>query len=63
MATGSFYNQISANKRNSLLMALLVIAVLGLLGFAIGFAVVGDPAGGIGATGLALAFGAVSSMR
>jgi heat shock protein HtpX len=62
VATGSFYNQIAANKRNSLLMALLVIAVLGVLGFAIGFGVVGDPVGGIGATGLALTFGAFTGV-
>ena len=62
MATGSFYNQISANKRNSLFMALAVIAVLGVLGFAIGYGVVGDPAGGVGATGLALGFGAFSGV-
>ena len=60
MATGSFYNQISANKRNALLMAAAVVVVLGVLGFAIGYAVVGAPEGGIGATGLALAFGSIS---
>ncbi|MDO8483977.1 MAG: M48 family metallopeptidase [Candidatus Limnocylindrales bacterium] len=62
MATGSFYGQVSANKRNSLLMAAFVIAVLGVLGFAIGYAVVGSPAGGVGATGLALAFGSISGL-
>jgi heat shock protein HtpX len=62
VARASFYNQISANKRNSLFMALAVIAVLGVLGYAIGFGVVGDPAGGVGATGLALAFGAFSGV-
>jgi heat shock protein HtpX len=62
VATGSFYNQISANKRNALLMAAAVIAVLGVLGFAIGYAVVGAPEGGIGATGLALAFGSISGV-
>ena len=62
MATRSFYDQVSANKRNSLLMAGFVIVVLGLLGFAIGYAVVGSPAGGVGATGLALAFGSISGV-
>jgi heat shock protein HtpX len=62
VATGSFYNQISANKRNALLMAGGVVVVLGLLGFAIGYAVVGAPEGGIGATGLALAFGSISGL-
>jgi heat shock protein HtpX len=62
VAIGSFYGQISANKRNSFLMATFVVAVLGLLGFAIGYAVVGAPEGGIGATGLALAFGSISGV-
>jgi heat shock protein HtpX len=62
VATGSFYNQISANKRNALLMAAAVVVVLGVLGFAIGYAVVGAPEGGIGATGLALAFGSISGL-
>jgi heat shock protein HtpX len=60
VATGSFYNQISANKRNAILMAAAVVVVLGVLGFAIGYAIVGAPEGGIGATGLALAFGSIS---
>jgi len=62
VATGSFYGQISANKRNSLLMAALVVVVLGVLGFAIGYAVVGDPAGGVGALILAIAFGSISGL-
>lgn len=62
MATRSFYEQVSSNKRNSLLMAAFVIAVLGVLGFAIGYAVVGSAAGGVGATGLAIAIGAISGL-
>jgi heat shock protein HtpX len=62
VATGLFYGQISANKRNSLLMAALVVVVLGALGFAIGYAVVGDPAGGVGATVLALGLGTISGL-
>ncbi len=62
MTIGSFYGQIAANKRNSLLMAALVIVVLGVLGFAIGYAVVGDPAGGVGATVLALGVGSISGV-
>ena len=58
----SFYDQISANKRNSFLLALLVVALLGLLGFAIGYAIVGGPEGGVFVTGLALAVGAVSGV-
>jgi heat shock protein HtpX len=62
VATGSFYGQISANKRNAFLMAALVVVVLGVLGFAIGYAVVGDPVGGVGATALALGFGSISGV-
>jgi heat shock protein HtpX len=62
VATGSFYGQISANKRNSFLMAALVVVVLGVLGFAIGYAVVGSPSGGIGALVLAVAFGSISGV-
>jgi heat shock protein HtpX len=58
----SFYGQISANKRNSFLMAGLVVIVLGVLGFAIGYAVVGDPAGGVGALILAIGFGSLSGV-
>ena len=62
MATSSFYAQIGANKRNSFLMAALVVIILGLLGFTIGYAVVGSPAGGILATGLALAVGSLTGI-
>jgi len=59
---GTFYDQISANRRNSFLMAAFVIALLGALGFAIGYAVFGDPVAGIGTTTAALGFGAVSGV-
>ena len=58
----SFYDQISANKRNSFLLAAGVVALLGVLGFAIGYAIVGDPAGGVVVIALALAVGAVSGV-
>ncbi len=60
--TTSFYDEISANKRNSFLMAAVVVVLLGLLGFTIGYAIVGSPAGGVLATGLALAVGAISGI-
>ena len=42
MATrSSFYGQISANKRNSFLLAAVVVALLAVLGFTIGYALVG----------------------
>jgi heat shock protein HtpX len=58
----SFYDQISANRRNSFLMALVVIVLLGVLGFAIGYAIVGGPEGGVLVTGLALGVGAISGV-
>ena len=63
MATrSSFYGQISANKRNSLLMAAFVVALLALLGFTIGYAVVGTPVGGVGALALAVGIGSISGV-
>ena len=62
MATSSFYGQIGANRRNSFLMAAFVVALLCLLGFTIGYAIVGTPAGGVAATLLALAVGSVSGV-
>jgi heat shock protein HtpX len=62
VARSSFYDQISANKRNSFLLALAVVVLLGLLGFAIGYAVVGGPEGGVAVTVLALAIGAISGV-
>jgi heat shock protein HtpX len=58
----SFYDQISANKRNSFLLALGVIAIFAVLGFTIGYAIVGTPAGAVGVMGLALGVGAVSGV-
>ena len=62
MARATFYDQIAANRRNSFLMAAFVVVLLGLLGFTIGFAVSGEPAGGIAATGLALVVGALAGI-
>jgi heat shock protein HtpX len=54
---GTFYNQISANRRNSLLLALAVVGILGALGFAIGYALSGDVAGSIVTTAIAAGLG------
>ena len=61
MAT-TFYNQISANKRQSFLLALVVAGILGLLGFVIGYALTGTPEGGIGATLIAVAIAGLTSI-
>ncbi len=62
MAGKTFYDQVSANKRNSFLLAAFVVAILGVLGFAIGYAVFGEPAAGVGTTGAALAFGSLTAV-
>jgi len=61
VARTTFFDQVSANRRNSFLMAAFVVAVLGVLGFAIGFGVFGEPVAGVGTTGVALAFGGLSA--
>ncbi len=58
----SFYDQISANKRNSFLLAAFVVVLLGVLGFAIGYAIVGGPEGGLAVTALAVAIGIISGI-
>ena len=58
----TFYSQISANRRNSLFLAGGVIVILGILGYAIGYAIIGTPAGGVFTTGLALAVGVLTGV-
>ena len=62
MATESFYNQIGANKRQSVLLAAIVVIVLGVLGFAIGFAISGSASGGVVATVVAIVIGSLSGV-
>jgi heat shock protein HtpX len=62
VARSSFYGQISANRRNSFLMAAVVVAIFGALGFTIGYAVFGSPAGGVATTAFALAIGSISGV-
>jgi heat shock protein HtpX len=51
----SFYSQIAANRRRSLLLVLLLTAFLGFFGFVIGFAMSGGYwEGGVVATGIAV---------
>ena len=57
MAGNTFYQQQSANRRNSLLMAGFIVLLLGLLGFSIGYAIFGTPAGGAATTLFAVALG------
>ena len=60
MARESFYEQISANRRNSFLMAAFVVVLLALLGFTIGYAVFGSPAGAVGTMLVAIVLGGLS---
>jgi len=62
VATSSFYGQIAANRRNSFLMAVVVVAIFGALGFTIGYALFGSPAGGLATTAFALAVGSISGV-
>jgi heat shock protein HtpX len=62
VATRSFYSQISANRRNSFLLAAVVVILFGLLGFTIGYAIVGSTAGALGVMAFALGIGAVSGI-
>jgi heat shock protein HtpX len=62
VATSTFYGQIAANKRNSFLMAAFVVAVLAVLGFTIGYAVVGSPTGGLFALALAITAGSLAGI-
>lgn len=58
----TFYSQISANKRSSVLLTIVVAGLLGLLGFAIGYALTGSASGGLGATLIAVAIAGLSSI-
>jgi len=58
----TFYSQIGANKRNSVLLALLVVLLLGVLGLFIGWAIFGDPRAAIPSTLTAIGLGLVASL-
>jgi len=62
VATQSFYDQIGSNKRQSFLLAALVVVVLGALGYVIGFAISGSPGGAVVVTVLAIGLGALSGV-
>ncbi len=58
----TFYSQISANKRNSVLLALGLTGVLGALGLTIGYGLSGSVSGGVTALAIALILGIVLSL-
>jgi len=62
MAAVTFYAQKAANRRNSVLLALVVVVLLAGLGFTIGYALTGDAAGAAGTTLVAVVIGFLASM-
>jgi heat shock protein HtpX len=58
----TFYDQIAANRRNSVVLALAVIVLFGVLGFAIGYAIVGSASGAVAVMGIALVIGGLASV-
>ncbi len=62
MAAVTFYAQKAANRRNSFVLALVVVVILAALGFAIGYALTGDPAGAAGTTIVAVVVGFLASI-
>jgi heat shock protein HtpX len=62
VAGSTFYDQIAANRRNSFLMAGLVVFLLGLLGSAIGFAIFGSIGGGVLTTAFAVGLGVLAGV-
>jgi heat shock protein HtpX len=62
VAASTFYSQISANRRNSFLLALVVVGIFGLLGFSIGYAWTGGTAGAVAIALFALFIGGLSGV-
>ncbi|HET7029752.1 MAG TPA: M48 family metalloprotease [Candidatus Limnocylindrales bacterium] len=58
----TFYTQIAANRRNSFVLALIVIALFGALGFAIGYAIAGSASGAVAVMIGALLLGGLLSV-
>jgi len=59
---GTFYSQAAANRRNSFLLVLIIVAILGALGAAIGYGTTGAPEGAIGWLGIFGIVAIVSSL-
>ena len=62
MATATFYSQIAANRRNSVLLSLIVVLLLGAIGFAIGGAAGGTVNTGLAAGAIALVAGFAAAL-
>lgn len=59
MATTTFFQQQRSNRVKSVLLLLSAGVLLGVLGFAIGVSTTGEPAAGVGFTGIAVAIAAL----
>jgi heat shock protein HtpX len=59
---GTFYSQIAANRRNSFFLMLILVALLSVLGFAIGYGTTGQAGAGIGWLGIFGVIAIVSSV-
>lgn len=57
----TFHQQIQQNKRRSIVLMLIVVAILGVLGYFVGFFFAGDPAGAFIFVPFALGFGVLLS--
>ena len=58
----TFYSQIAANRRNSILLALVVSVLFAALGFSIGYAISGTTSGALAVMAFALILGGVLSV-
>ena len=58
----TFYSQIAANRRNSILLALVVSILFAALGFSIGYAISGTSSGALAVMAFALILGGVLSV-
>jgi heat shock protein HtpX len=61
-ARATFYDQESANRRDSVVLVFVVLVVFTILGFAIGYAMTGDTVGAIVVTAIALGAGILTSL-
>jgi heat shock protein HtpX len=62
VAGSTFYDQIAANRRNSFLLAGVVVFLLALLGSAIGYALTGSLAGSAATTAFAVGLGVLAGV-
>jgi heat shock protein HtpX len=59
---GTFYSQIAANRRNSFFLMFILVALLSVLGFAIGYGTTGQAGAGLGWLGIFGVIAIVSSV-